>query len=158
MEFFPFGNVGVLFAWPGWAGAGVVHVTSVGARCGAMAFVAYVLKATGSIALWYGWKLTHRTLLSLYVSVSRTIMWFSSMPCRYRAGVALCASFDICFRFANSGTMPSCPSSRNCGMSGVAFVHMVYGRVLIPWWRILLYLKAASLTASSQCVLGSEMW
>ena len=102
-----------------------MHVTCVGVKCGSKAFVAYVLEATGSLALRCGWKLTHRTLLGLCVSVSRTIMWVSSMPRKYRASVALCASFDICFRFSNSVTVPSCPNSRHCETARVAFVHMV---------------------------------
>ena len=85
-------------------------------------------------------------------------MWCSSMACRYRAGVALGARLEIVFLFASSGIVPNCPNRRNWGTLGAALVHVVYGRALVAWCGMLLYLNAASLTASSQCVLGSPLW
>ena len=147
-----------IFAWFVVAGAGVELVTCVGTRWGVISFRAYAWVAAGSVVLWYGWKLTHRTRQGLEVSVSKTMMWCSSITWRYRAGVALGASLDICFLFANSGMVPGCPKSRNWGTLGAVLVHIVYGRALVAWCRMLLFLNASSLRASPQCVLRSPLW
>ena len=73
----------------------VVRVTCVGVQGGVNDFRAYAWVAAGSDRLWYGWKLTHQTRRSLYVSVWGTMIWCSSIAWRYRAVVALGASLDI---------------------------------------------------------------
>ena len=45
-------------------------------------------------------------------------MWCSSIACRYRAGVALGASLEISFLFANSVMVPNCPNRRHLGDYG----------------------------------------
>lgn len=86
------------------------------------------------------------------------MMWFSSSACKYRAGVVLGASIENCCLCASSGIVPNCTKSRKWMTLGAALFHIVYDRALVAWFRMLLYLNAASLTASSQCVLGRALW
>lgn len=72
--------------------------------------------------------------------------------------MALGAIFDKCFLFASSGIVPRCPNGMNYGTLAVEFVHIVFGRAFVAWCKLLFYLNAASLAASSQYVLGNALW
>ena len=79
-------------------------------------------------------------------------MYAGSTAYIYLAAYDLFSSF---FFLDKRGTVPSAPNACSFVMCGASLYHFVSGSWFVVLCRVMLYLKAASLTASSKYTLGS---